>query len=176
MSDDAVRAYAAEKRFSAGMLDRWLGLPPGDRAALLEVARRLRLGENQVRDVLDDAQDAAARRGGNLAQVFAAEPIAAVFRRGRGRNETLKALKLALRRLRYPQLSSVEDRLGQLAKALPLPYGVRVSVPPNLEGARITVTFAADSAPALRALARDVARALDRGEVEEMFRLLGGEW
>ena len=39
MSESAVRAYAAEKRFAAALLSRWLAQPPADRDALLALAR-----------------------------------------------------------------------------------------------------------------------------------------
>jgi len=71
MSNSAIRDYAAEKRFAAATLDRWLALGQSDREALLALTVRLRCGENQFRDLLDDLSDIATRRGCAIADLFA---------------------------------------------------------------------------------------------------------
>jgi hypothetical protein len=176
MSESAVRAYAAEKRFAAGLLERWLGQAPADRDALLAVAVQLRLGENQLRDVLDDLTAIAARRTSDIATLLRSDELRAILDRSVGRNEAVRALKQALRRLRYPQLSAAERQLSDLAKALRLPAGVRVALPENLEGEHIAVTLQARSAAELRAQATAVAAALQSAALDEMFAVLGGEW
>jgi hypothetical protein len=176
MSASQVRAYAAEKRFGAALLERWLAQPPVDRDALLALAAQLRLGENQLRDVLDDLIAIGARRGCGPAAVLACGEVHAVLARRLGRNEAIRALKQALRRLRYPQLSAVEQALAERVKALRLPSGVRVDLPENLEGEHIAVTLRARSAAELRAQADAVAAALRAGTVDELFALLGGDW
>jgi len=173
-SDRAVRAYAAEKRFAAATLERWLAQPAETRADLLDIAERLHLGENQFRDVLDDLLAIAARRGSAIADVLRAEELRAVLARPLGRNEAVKAVKAVLRRLRYPQLTAAERRLAALAKSLRLPTGSAVELPDNLEGEHIAITIRARSAAELRAQARGVAASLEGSAIEEMFALLDG--
>jgi hypothetical protein len=176
MSESAVRAYAAEKRFAGGLVDRWLAQPAADRDALLELATSLRLGENQVRDLLDDLTAIGARCACGIAAIVRDDALRSVLGRGLGRNEAVKALKQALRRLRYPQLSGAEQRLAELARSLRLPGGVRLELPENLEGEHVALTLRARSAAELRAQARAVAAAVQHGAVDEMFAVLGGEW
>src|SRR5262245_7808444 len=116
MSESAVHAYAAEKRFAAGLLERWLAQAPADRDALLDVATRLRLGENQLRDVLDDLTAIAARRASDIATLLRGAELRAILDRSLGRNEAIRALKQGLRRLRYPQLDAAERQLTDLVK------------------------------------------------------------
>ena len=160
----------------APRLERWLAQPATDRDALLELARELLLGENQLRDVLDDLTAIAARRGSDAASVLRDATVRAVRARGLGRNEAIRALKQALRRLRYPQLSAAEQRLAERVKALRLPAGVQVELPENLEGERIGLILRARSAAELRAQADAVVAALRGATIEEMFAVLGGEW
>jgi hypothetical protein len=176
MSESAIRAYAVEKRFAAGLLARWLAQPADDRDAVLELATHLRLGENQLRDVLDDLAAIGARRACGIAAVLRDEALRGVLARSLGRNEALKALKRTLRRLRYPQLSSAEQHLAELARSLRLPSGVRVELPENLEGEHLAVTLRARTATELRAQARAVAALVQNQAVDEMFAVLGGEW
>jgi hypothetical protein len=157
-------------------MDRWLDYAPADRDEVLRIAEQLRLGENHLRDVLDALEAIALRRRCTLADILCGDAVRDVLRSGQSRNETLRALKLALRRLQFPQLAATELRLRGMVKELGLPAGVTVTLPENLEGDEIVVTLRARSPAELR---RRLARAVDvlGGDgVEEIYRVLGGEW
>ncbi len=173
MSEEA-RTYAQTKHFSAPTLERWLALPAADRDALLEIANRLRLGENHFRDVLDLADDIAARQQTTIQAVLASASVRELLGRGHGRNETLKELKDVLRRRRYPQLAATEAALAVLVKQLGLPPEVRIDFPENLDGNGIVVTLRAKSASELRVCTRALAAVCMRTEVDEMFNRLEG--
>jgi hypothetical protein len=176
MSEQKARTYAREKRFSGSTLDRWLARRPCDRDALLDLAVRLRLGQNQFCDLFDRMEDIAARQGSSLKEVMDSPSVVAVMSRGLGRNEAIKALKSVLRRLRYPQLSEIEERLAALVRAIHLPSGARIEFPANLEGEHVSVTLTADSAAALRLQAAALVSALDGPQFDTIFDLLEGEW
>jgi hypothetical protein len=176
MSESAVCAFADARRFAAATRARWLAQAPADREVLLALATRLHLGENQFRDLLDDLTAIAARQGTDLAAIVRAPTVEGVLARPLGRNEAIKALKAALRRLRYPQLVGAEQRLAALAKQLRLPAGVRVELPENLDGEQVMLTLRAGSATDLRAQATAVARALQGAALDEMFAVLEGQW
>ncbi len=176
MSESAARAFADARRFAAATRERWLALAPADRDALLEIAERLRLGENQFRDVLDDLTAIAARHGAALASIARGPELMAVLARPLGRNEAIKAVKQALRGLRYPQLERAAERLAALGKQLQLPAGTRLEVPEHLEGEHLAVTLRARSAAELRAQASALAQALQRDALDEMFAVLEGRW
>lgn len=177
MSDSALeaafRAFAAERRYGPSTVDRWLRLVPVDRAAIVELARELRPSENQLRDLWDWAEEIAQHDRSSLAVVLAGEALVAVRRRPISRNDKLKLLKAALRRLRFPQLAGVEDRLAALVRELGLPASVRVVLPDFLEGDTVRVEITAGSAPALRAAAERVLAATQTAACTAIFDLLG---
>jgi len=168
----AARAFAASRRFSAATRDRWLRLRDDDRNTLLQLAERLRLGENQFRDLLDWSEEIAVRDRCSIAAVWARAPMATALARDLGRNEMIAAIKSALRRLRFPQLAAVETRLAELARRLKLPRGVRIRFPEHLEGDEVSVEMSARSAAGLRAQADALQRALSAPEFDEIFRAL----
>jgi hypothetical protein len=176
MSEHTIRTYLQEKHFSAGTAERWLAKPPEDRRALLNVALRLRLGENHFRDVLDAVEDIACRRRSGLSAVLESEPVAEVFSKKLSRNEALKAFKQVLRRLRYPQLTEMENRMFALVKQMRLPPGVAVEFPKNLEGEEVFIALRAASGAELRTKAAAFAEAAAKAEWDEIFALLGGDW
>lgn len=173
---DGVRAYANAKRFSRVTSDRWLRCAPADRDAVLAVVEQLRLGENQVRDLLDALEGIAARRRCSLADVLATAAVSEVLAAQRSRNETVHALKQVLRRHRFPQLSATEDRLRVAIKEMGLPTGAAIALPEGLEGEEVVVSVRAKSATELRRRVAAAAAALNGPTIDEIYRVLGGEW
>ncbi len=169
----AFRAVAAARKYSDVTVDRWLRLSPDDGAVVLALAQELRLGDNQLRDLWEWAEEIAARDGTSLVQVLAAEPIDAARRRTVGRNDKLKLIKGALRRVRFPQLAAVEDQLGRLIDELGLPPSVRVTLPDFLEGDELRVEITARSAAALRDAAARLLAASESPACSALFELLG---
>jgi hypothetical protein len=169
----AIRAFATERKYHQATIERWLQLTPTDATALFELARELRLGEHQLGDLWDWAEEIGARDGLPLARVLAVEAMVAARRHGLSRNDTLRRVKEALRRLRFPQLAALEDRLAALIRTLALPRNMRVSLPEFLEGDEVRVEITADSAAALRAAAARLLDATNSSACEDLFALLG---
>jgi hypothetical protein len=170
--EQAVRQWAAERRYRAALVERWLRLNAADGRVLLDLAIELRLGENQLRDVWDCAEDIAARDRCALAAVLAAPPVTRARRSSAGRSDRLKAVKATLRRLRYPQLVATEQRLAELVRQLELPRNVHVTLPDWLEGNTVRVDIVADSAHALASAAAALHAAATRPECAAVFSLL----
>jgi hypothetical protein len=172
-TESDIRDYASERGFRAATLERWLELASGDAVALWDLTRELRLGENQMRDLWDWSEEIAARDGTSITAVLAHESVKAT-RMAAGRGERLKALKAALRRLRFPALVQVEDRIATLTRTLGLPRNVRLTVPEYLEGDEIRIEIVAADAASLRAAAEKVASTAATPACEEIFELLSG--
>ena len=169
---DRIRAYAGARAFSVATTERWLRLAAPDADALLQLATELRLGENQLRDLWDWAEEIAGRDRLTLQNVLAAQPIAAARARALGRNDKLTTIKSALRRLRYPQLVALEDRLEVLIRSMRLPRHVRITLPAHLEGDDVRIEIAVRSADAWRSAAAALLAAADSPECSELFNLL----
>lgn len=167
-----LRAYGRERGFRADTLERWIGLPPEDAEALWELTREMRLGENQLRDLWEWAEEIAVRDHRTLAAVLASEPLRAARRSAGGRNERLKAFKADLRRLRFPSLAKAEERAAALIANLDLPAGVRLHLPDFFEGDHVRAELIARDAAGLAAAARRLAAAAATPACEEIFELL----
>jgi hypothetical protein len=168
-----VRAFAAVRRYSATSVDRWLRLLPADAQALLSLAQELRLGEHQLCDLWAWAEEIAERDGQSLAQVLAAEAIMAARRRRVSRNDKLKLVKGALRRVRFPQLVATEERFAALVHELDLPRAVRVTWSEFPEGDTVRVEIAARDAAALRDAVGRLLAATQTSACAAIFDLLG---
>lgn len=167
-----IRNFAAQRRYSPATVERWLALPASDGAALLDLARELRLGEHQLLALWEWAEEIAARDRQSLAHVLTSEPVGATRRSHLGRNDRLKRIKSTLRSLRFPQLTALETRLDGLVRDLALPSTVRVALPDGLEGDALRVEIVADSPAALRIAAEHLSAAAATAMCAEIFALL----
>lgn len=169
-----VDSFAAAHRLQAPLLEQWRALAAGDAVAIVDLAELLRLGENHLRDVLDWADEIAVRDGTTIAAVLGAEPLRAVLARDLGRNEAIKAVREALRRLRFPRLVETEDRLARQVRELRLPPGVRLVLPANLNDTEVRIEIRAVDAESLRAAVDSLRAAVQRRELADLFALMNG--
>jgi len=170
--DTTFRSLAADRRYGSATLERWAALAPDDAAALLQLVRDLRPSENQLRDLWNWIDEIARRDQRTPAAVLTSEFAAKAWRRPLGRNDRLKLIKNALRRLRFPQLSAAEERLATLIGALGLPRQVRVVLPEFLEGDSVRIEITADSVTSLHAAATALSTAATTPACEQLFALL----
>ena len=153
-------------------LTRWQAWAEADQQALLTLAQELQLGENQLRDFLDWLEDIVARDGGTIAEVLQQPQIQRPLSAQQSRNDKLKAVKDALRKLRYPRLSRLEDELKAGVKALGLGRQVRISFPPAFEGDEVTVEIKARNVKALNDILTHLQQRIDDGSLQHLFDLL----
>lgn len=169
---DRIITYAREKHLSAHTLARWQAWTEEDQAAFLTIVQDLQLGENHLRDFLDWLEEIAARDGGTVCQVLAQGDIRRALETKLARNDKLKVVKDALRRLRYPHLSRLEEGLRAAVKALDLGSRVRVSFPPALEGDEITIEIKARTVKELDESLTRLRQRVAEGGVQRVFDLL----
>lgn len=170
-----ITSYARERGIHAQAIERWLALGDGDQLALLDLSRGLRLGGNHFNDFLDWCVEISLRDGCSIAAIMDGEELAPTLSDSRmGRNEKLKHAKEALRRLRYPRLTRIEDEVRGRLRSLKLDPRIRVTVAPGLEGG-LKVELHAGSVEALARLAREVESLAGNDSAIEIFALMEGK-
>lgn len=167
--------YARIKGFHEATIKRLSSLAQQDQEALMAIVATLRASENHVRDLLDWLEEIAVRDGTPIKDVLAKDTLGALLTDPRlGRNDKLKRLKEELRRIRFPRLSQIETEITKRIQALKLGPQVQLAVPTGLEGGFLTVQLKATSHEELRQLLAELAQAVEKMEVKEIFELLDG--
>lgn len=136
----------------------------------------LKAGENHVRDLLDWLEEIALRDGVAIRDILRSEAVIRISTDPRlGRADRLKRVKEHLRRLRFPRLSRIEDRIQTRIRSLKLHRAVKLSAPAGLEGGALRVEFSAENCAELRGILESLERASASAPLAEVFRLLQGD-
>jgi len=170
-----IADYARERGIRGQDVQRWLALGEPDQAAMLRLARNLRLGGNHFNDFLDWCVEISLRDGCSIRSVIDGAELAPTLSDSRlGRNDRLKHAKEILRRLRYPRLTRIEDEVRTRLRGLKLDPRIRVTVAPGLEGG-LKVELQAGRAEELARLAREVESLAGNETAREVFTLMEGK-
>jgi len=169
---EQIVVYAQQKHLSVQTLARWQAWKEEDQEVLLTLAEELQLGENHVRDFLDWLEEVSARDGSTISNLLTRSEIRRPLGTKLSRNDKLKAVKDALRKVRYPRLSLLEENLRAAVKELDLGQRVRVSFPLALEGDEVTIEIKARNAKELADSLTRLRQRLDEGAVQRIFDLL----
>jgi hypothetical protein len=172
VSAEQIPAYAQAKRLTPQTLARWQAWTEADQEALFALVYELQLGENHLKDFLDWCEECVLRDGGTIAALLARSEIHQPLTAKLSRNDKLKAVKEALRKVRYPRLSRLEEDLRGAVKALDLGGRVRILLPPSLEGDEVTVEIKARNVQELNDSLEQVRRRLAEGAIQRVFELM----
>ena len=175
LSTDSLTSYAEQKRLSAQTLARWQGWDEADQQALLRLAQELQLGENHLRDFVDWLEEIVLRDGGSIAAVLdqpeIQRPLTSKQSR-QSRNDKLKVVKEALRKLRYPRIARLEEELKAGVKALDLGRQVHIAFPPAFEGDEVTFEIKVRNVKDLADSLLRLQQRIDDQSLQHLFDLL----
>ena len=172
-TDAQIRELAAERRLPSSHLDRWLAMDPPSRAAMLDIARALRLRTGQLVTALDTLDEIAVREHVTVAAILERQEVRRIANGSGSAPSRASALLEALRTLRYPLLKRMQDELRSEVSALKLPRGISIDLPKDLGSDELTVSLRARSGAELAHL----LDALDRSRpgLTRIIEMLGGK-
>jgi len=172
-TDAQIREVADERRLPSSHLDRWLAMDPLSRAAMLEIARALRLRTGQLVTALETLDEIAVREHVTVAVILDRPEIRRIANGSGSVPSHASALLEALRTLRYPLLKRMQDELRTEVSALKLPRGISIDLPKELGSDELTVSLRARSAAELAHLLDTLDRS--RSGLTRIIEMLGGK-
>lgn len=168
--DEALQAATVEHALPVAVA-LWVGaLDTADRQAVLPLFTTLQLGSSRAQECAAHIDEVCQRDDCTAVALFERLGVAALLadphRSGPQKRE---AVRQALRRARYPQLTAHEQRFREAARRLGLPPAVSLRPPPYFENRRYQVSFSFVGKQELRQAAQ---RLLDAADSEAMDDLL----
>ena len=171
--DQQIRTIAAERRLPASHLARWLAMDAPSRAAILDLARTLRLRTGQLVTTLDTLDEISVRDHLTIASVLDRPEIRRIANGSGSTPSRASALLEALRTVRYPLLKRMQEQLRSEVSALKLPRGISIDLPQELGSDELTVSLRVRSGADLAHLLDVLDRS--RPGLTRIIEMLGGK-
>ena len=148
-------------------------MDPPSRAAILDIARTLRLRTGQLVTALDTLDEITVRDHVTVAAILERQEIRRIATGSGSAPSRASALLEALRTLRYPLLKKMQDELRTEVSALKLPRGISIDLPKDLGSDELTLSLRVRSGAELAHL----LDALDRSRpgLTRIIEMLGGK-
>jgi hypothetical protein len=172
-TDAQIRELAAERRLPQSHLDRWLAMDPPSRAALLDLARILRLRTGQLVTALDIVEEISVREHVTAATILDQPEIRRIAKGSGSAPSRASALLEALRTLRYPLLKRMQGELRAEVSALKLPRGISIDLPKELGSDELSISLRVRSGAELAHLLDALDRS--RSGLTRIIEMLGGK-
>jgi len=171
-ADAAIRAWAARRRLPEVHLERWLGMNPEDRRALLELAQSLNPRTGQFVTALVMLEEIGVREDQTIAQLLARAEIRRIQAANESAPGKARALLDTLRALRFPRMRAAFDQLKTGIASLRLPAGIRVVLPADLASDELRVELTAHGGDDLQRLVDAIVT--HAAELRRLADQLGG--
>lgn len=172
-TEAAIRRWAADKHLPDAALASWLALDEAARAAILALARELRLRTAQLATALALLEEIALREGRGPVSILDSDPIRGAIAAGGSAPARASRMLEALRAMRWPRLTRIRGELEARIRELGLPAIVAVRLPRELSSDELTLELRART----RAELEEGLKALQRigPELGRIVERLGGD-
>ena len=164
---------AEDRRLPATHLERWLSFDDASRGEFLALARKVRFRTGQLVTALELLEEIAVRERITVAEVLSRDEIRRVADGSGSGPARASSFIEALRKIRFPRLRAMQERLRAEVAALKLPRGISVDLPKELGSDELTVSLRVRSADDLGRL----VAALNRSSagLARIVEMIGGE-
>jgi len=170
---EGIRSWAAERRLPDGNLERWLRFDAAGRAALLDLARELRMRTGQMMTVIDLLEEIALRGNLDATSILAADKVRAALAAGGSAPARAVRFISTLRDIRFPKLAQLREELESAIAALGLPSQVVVRLPADLASDELVVEIHARNPVEMERAVTALAGAQD--DLGRIIGRLGGD-
>jgi hypothetical protein len=174
MLEQEIQKFAKKKGLHPHTVERWCNWAAEDGAALLSLSLAVTPGENHLRELMDWLEEIEIRDALSIRDVLQSQEHIVTDPR-LGRADRLKRIKEQIRRIRFPRLAQLEDSIRTRIKELRLPPGIKVSLPPGLEGGHLRFEFTVTNPDGLKTIVGKLSEVSESPSVAKIFSLLKGD-
>ena len=139
--ENEIQQAVSDDFIGIDMAIRLLDYAKDDRLAFFDLARRLNLGKNRQRELLNLLIDIVKRDELSFAKIIGSDAIRTIINDDSVTvPQQAERVRSHLKMLRYPRFSAVEERFNALVKRMKLPRGVSIMPFPFFEQSKYTLT------------------------------------
>lgn len=138
-----IRAWAQRRKIPEAHLEKWLMLDEPARLRLLELAERLRFRTGQFVTMFTLLEEVSIRDRQSIADTLAQPAVGRIVKTADSGPGKARALVEEIRKLRYPRLHRLSERLATELVELGMPQGIKVVLPRDLASAELRIEIVA---------------------------------
>lgn len=179
--NSALQSFLQDRQVEGEFRAQLLALDAGTQAAVGQLVSVLAPSANALRELLSMATDVAARDRVTLQDVLSEREILTLVadldsqQRSSNKKQLFAEVKQHLFARRYPEVARVQSRLAALQKEIATRFGLRVELPPELEGDTLSVSIKARSVDDFAKLGAAMQELSRSQQLREIYALLKGE-
>jgi len=140
-TNEAILALAKDRHLPQSHLERWLAFDEASRAAILEVARVLKLRTGQLVVTIEELDEVSVRERTTPAAILARASFRRIIAKAGSAPGRASAFIDELSAVRFPKLRQTSNDLSAAIANLRLPRGVSVVLPKALSSDELTVAL-----------------------------------
>ncbi|GAK57026.1 hypothetical protein U27_03990 [Candidatus Vecturithrix granuli] len=173
--EEALKAYLATHEVPMTVIELLSTLSAENRNVVFALLSTLKLGINKLKDFLVLLEEIAFRDQQTIADILAEPGIQAIFRHDKYSGpQKADLIRQALRRRRYPQLTTLEAEYHEQLSRLHLPKAVQLATDRFFEDDALTASFRFQTPEQLHTLAKELLRLSEQPELQDLFTLIQG--
>lgn len=175
--EDALQVAIAEERLATAHGFLLASLPSEERLAIFhQIFETCQPSLQEGREIIEHLSDLKAILKSPVGQILRRPPIQATLSAAHlAPRRRCKLLRDELRRLRYPSLTSTEQRFSEELDALDMSKTWRVQHAPYFEENHLTFSARVQSVEELRSAVARLTAACDDERLQRLFKLVRGE-
>jgi hypothetical protein len=180
-ANSALESFLQERQVEGEFRAQLLALDAEAQAVVGRLVSVLAPSANALRELLSMATEVAARDKATLQDVLSEREILTLIadldsqQRSSNKKQLFAEVKQHLFARRYPEVARVQSRLAALQKEIATRFGLRVELPPELEGDKLSVSVAARSAEDFAKVGAALLELSRSEQLREVYALLKGE-
>jgi ParB family chromosome partitioning protein len=130
---------------------------------------------NECREIIDNLVDLKMILKKSIPEILQRQPLAAQLGApSKNAKEKCRLLRDALRRMRFPQLTSIEDRFVEALSTMSLKSSIQVRHAPYFEGNHLDISFRVNANTEIAAALAQLQAAASNGGFQKLFELVRG--
>ncbi|MCX8012065.1 MAG: ParB N-terminal domain-containing protein, partial [Desulfobacterota bacterium] len=134
---------------------------------------KLKLGENKMRECLEMIEEIVKRDGISVERLFSFPSFTALLFSGElNISEKTEQFRKALRAIRYPEFTQLQEEFQKHKKKLSLPPEISILPPEYFEGDKLRLSFECKSLDDFRIVLKKLEDIADQEDFKKLFDLL----
>lgn len=170
--EDDVKRYILKEEVSRSNIRILSTLTPHNRTVLLSLLSSMKLGENQLREMLTLLEEISRRDRIRVIDVVQRPEIQAVLlQKDLTPSQRTERVKKELMILRYPRMDEMEKDFEKKRRGLNLPFGVLLHHEPFFEGRGLKIEFQFETLEEYQSILASLSKIPDKKEFQEMIEI-----